>query len=321
MPFLSWGAVRGSRPRKRCVARVEALEPRALLTGLGWVSRPSGPLPHDWAEIARQGIGRTPRPLSNLPYTSRGGETESLDIYRPTGPPPAEGWPVVLAIHGGGWYRFSKNQYGPKAAAAMVPRGYVVVAPNYALATNDRPSWPLNFDQLQDAVAWVRSHAEEYGLDPDRVVAMGESAGGHLAALLGTSPRDDTTRVQAVVDFFGPTDLALLSRSSGQLARTIGRFLGEGLESAPERYQDASPNLRVTPTSAPVLMIHGDRDTVVRSWQSTLLRDALTAAGVDNELIIVPGGMHGLGFKVRGRDLVGDVIAFLERTLGPAGEA
>ena len=101
-------------------------------------------------------------------------------------PAPAGGWPVIVAIHGGGWRRFNKQEYGPRVASAFVPNGYVVVAPNYLLSARNRPSWPINFQDVQSAVLWVKANASRYGIDPTRVVAMGESAGANLANLLGT---------------------------------------------------------------------------------------------------------------------------------------
>ena len=123
---------------------------------------------------------------ANIPYTGLGGRLERLDVYVPTGPAPAGGWPVIVAIHGGGWRRFNKDEYGPRIASAFVSQGYVVVAPNYRLSSPGSPSWPLNFEELQSAVRWVRTHASQFGINTGQVVAMGESAGANLANLLGS---------------------------------------------------------------------------------------------------------------------------------------
>src|SRR5262249_21353771 len=153
------------------------------------------------------------------------------------------GWPVLLAIHGGGWRQFSKDEYGPRIAMMFLPKGIAVVAMNYTLSAPGAPSWPSNFLDVRNAVRWTRSSAAQFGLDPNRFAAMGESAGGHLAALLGTDPDGPLTsgaagaglgvssspvsaRVQAVVDFYGPTSLAALESRSPLAAPAVVQFLG-----------------------------------------------------------------------------------------------
>lgn len=296
--------------RPQCGDRLEA---RALLAPL--IHRPHSALPAEYAEAARPITSARPRPLYNITYTTRDDQPQALDLYRPAAPAPPGGRPVVLAIHGGGWWRFSKSSYGPKAAAALVPEGFAVVAPNYTLATPSTPSWPLNLDQMRDAVRWVRAHAAEYDLDPTRVVAMGESAGGHLAAMLGAENDDPDARVQAVVDFYGPTDLSVLGPISPIAADAARKMLGATPEAAPAVYQAASPMRRITKDFAPTIILQGTRDWVVPRGQSESFAAALTRAGVTNELVLVPRGQHGFGFRVGSTDLVPQVTDFLREVL------
>jgi acetyl esterase/lipase len=262
------------------------------------------------------------RIFTQIVYTTRGGIAQRLDVYLPSGTPPAGGWPVVLAIHGGGWRKFSKEQYGPKVASAMGPAGYAVVAPNYSLSSRFVASWPLNAEQLRDAVWWIGRNAGRYSLDANRIAAMGESAGGHLAAVLGTDPGAATglpgsPRVRAVVSFYGPTNLLSLSVESPSARPAVRQLLGVEPIFAPEIAQAASPVAQASPGDAPAMLIHGTADWLVPVSQSEALFWALRGSGVDSELILVPGGSHGFGFRVGSLHLQPAVLRFLERSLGP----
>jgi acetyl esterase/lipase len=259
---------------------------------------------------------------ANIPYTDLGGQLERLDVYVPRGSAPAGGWPVIVAIHGGGWRRFNKNEYGPRIASAFVPRGYVVVAPNYRLSSPEDPTWPLNFEEVQSAVQWVRIHANQFGINPGEVVAMGESAGANLANLLGSQSSDGTmvgpgesSLVEAVVSFSSPTDLSSLYDESPPAGKAVAQFLGGPPGAFPGNYQAASPVDQVTPNSAPTLLIHGENDPLVPVSQSIELAQALTAAGVRNELVILPGAGHDLNFPVATpKNLVTEILEFLNAT-------
>jgi len=280
--------------------------------------------------------------LTNLVYLNSGGRQETLDVYRPAGPAPAGGWPVVIAIHGGGWFKFSKDDFG-RVVAPLAKHGYVVVSINYQLAFPGAPSWPQNFEDVRASVRWVRQNAAALGIDPTRIAALGESAGGQLAALLGTNPDGPlssgtspsapasdgsgssavSARVQAVVDFYGPTDLAaLVAASPNGSASRVELFLGGLPDQVPNSYIDASPIDHVSSSAAPMLIIHGSADQVVPVDQSKELSIALTAAGVPNQLIIVPGGTHdaklGTGLVFDGHSFLPAVLQFLDTTLSSA---
>jgi acetyl esterase/lipase len=288
------------------------LEGRALLSALG--PRPEGV---ERATLSPQRAGSS-RKLADIVYTTFGGASQKLDVYRPAGTAPPDGWPVVLAIHGGGWRKFSKDQYGPKVAPALTRAGYAVVAPNYLLASPGSPSWPANFEQLRRAVEWIRSEAADLGFDPRRIAAMGESAGGHLAALLGTAPRagqSDPARIQAVVSFYGPADLAALAAESSVGYIAARQMLGADASIDPDRYSSASPTSQATPGDAPMLIFQGTIDSILPPQQNQRLAAALNAAGVRNRLVLLPGAAHGFGFRARGRNLLPEILAFLRDTL------
>ena len=307
----------GGRPRFLRSWAVERLEGRLLLaTGQGH-AQPAIVA----AAAAPAGV------IRDIVYENMAGRQETLDLYLPRGTPPAGGWPVLMAIHGGGWRRFNKNEYGPKVAAMVVPAGIAVVAMNYQLSAPGAPSWPVNFEDVRNAVRWTRETANAFDLDPNHIAAIGESAGGHLAALLGTNPDGPVTtggaaeagdiygsvsaRVDAVVDFYGPTDLAALQEESPEAAPAVTQFLGGPPSLLPQTYADASPDNHVTPASAPTLILQGTADTLIPPDQARSLATALSNAGVENRLITVPGAPHGFEFQPSGRKLLPVILAFL----------
>jgi acetyl esterase/lipase len=252
--------------------------------------------------------------FSDLVYREVGGRRLRLDIYSPGGPPAVagRGRPALVAIHGGGWRGGSKADYG-RQLAPLVRQGLVVVAVDYRLSRPGAPSWPGNLDDVREAVRWVRRNAAGYGIDPGRVGVIGASAGGHLALLLGTTAGDDASRVRAVIDFYGPTDLAALFASRTAADRSIGLLLGGPPESFPARSAAASPLQQVAPGDPPVLIVHGSDDALVPLGQSRALADSLRRAGVPHRLVTVPGARHGFGLRVEptGPDLVPEILGFL----------
>jgi acetyl esterase/lipase len=210
-------------------------------------------------------------------------------------------------------------------AIRLAESGYVVVAADYRLARPGMPGWPGARDDLREAVRWIRRHAGELGVDPGRIAALGQSAGGHLAAILGTSSGlsgtdDAASRVQAVVDFYGPSDL---ERLPGQRVRALSHepvraFLGDGSTPPTAIARDASPVHQVRGEAAPMLLLHGTRDAWVPIAQSEELAASLRAAGVPHRLVRVEGARHGFGLEVNDpevpdifRDLLSEILAFL----------
>ncbi|SIO62867.1 Acetyl esterase/lipase [Singulisphaera sp. GP187] len=285
------------------------------------------------AEAQRTTLPETVSEHADIVYRSIAGREVRLDVYLPTAPPIRGGCPAVVAIHGGGWRGGSKRDMR-LMSIQLAEHGYVVVAIDYQLSRPGRPSWPSNFEDTREAVRWIRRHAADYGVDPDRIVALGVSAGGHLAALLGTYPdgpvnpdardrhpalssasvarSDASTRVQAVVDLYGPADL-LASRTSLPLPATpVTLMLGGTLETMPGRYEAATPVRHVSPNDPPMLLIHGRDDRLVPLEQSQALAAALDEAGVAHRLIEVDDAAHGFGFHVPNRKILPDILAFLD---------
>jgi acetyl esterase/lipase len=206
-----------------------------------------------------------------------------------------------------------------------VGRGYAVASVGYRLS-GDAP-FPAQIEDVRAAVRWLRANAARYNLDPDRVGTWGSSAGGHLVALLGTDGGEKASRVQAVCDFFGPTDLVQMARTPGYERHASAdspesKLIGGPVLENRDKAARANPIAFVDRADPPFLIVHGDRDPVVPPGQSRLLFDALKKAAVPVRLHTLRGAGHGgVGFSAP--ETTEMVAAFFDRTLkgrpGPAG--
>jgi acetyl esterase/lipase len=168
----------------------------------------------------------------------------------------------------------------------MASKGFAGACIEYRLSGEAR--YPSAFDDAVAAVRWVRDHAQEYRIDPNRIGAAGGSSGGHLAALLGTMKG---RAVQAVAAFNPVLDMPALARAA-PAAGPITQFLGVTYDENPKLWAEASPVTHVSSNSAPFLFLHGDADTTVPYQQSVAMRDKLKAAGVAAELFTAAGANH-----------------------------
>ena len=213
---------------------------------------------------------------------------------------PAQGngpFPCILYIHGGGFAGGSRKDYDGMLRPSA-ERGYVAATVEYRL-TPQYP-FPAAIHDVKAAVRWLRSHAAQYHIDPDRIGATGHSAGGHLAAFLGVTGdvgafegvegnAEQFSRIQCVVDYSGPIDYAHPYGNK----MDAPQFLGGDLQTARAAHILASPFYWITPHAAPTLCIHGTKDELVAYEQSTSFVDKLKAAGVDAELLTLEEEGHG----------------------------
>ena len=267
----------------------------------------------------------------NVVYGQAGGKSLRMDIFLPRSSEGAR--PVAVSLHGGGWsYGAKWNGQGLLAASELLKRGYVFASINYRLAP--RHKFPDQIEDAKCAIRFLRAHAAQYQLDPQRIAALGSSAGGHLAALLGTTDAsagfegsggwpDESSRVQAVVDMFGPADL-LYGVQHGELWAILAHEVF-GSKTSEEVLRRASPVNYVSNDDPPFLLLHGECDGLVPLVQSELMEAALQKAGVPVELIVVKNAGHC--FIPAGRPPsptdaeIGKLIAeFLDRTM-PARRA
>lgn len=243
-----------------------------------------------------------------------------LDVYTPEGAPPPGGWPVVVAIHSGNPSQGGRGYYG-SYASSLTLMGYLVVAPDYTLAKGGGISWPRSLDDVREAVRWVRANKDLIGADPTRIAAVGESAGGQLAALLGTSPADPESRVQAVISFHAPYDMLAQAASGRQAAKRVSAMLGGSFYAAPDRYWDASPLNQVSPGDAPMLILHGTADRSVPIAQARAMASALADAGIFSGLKVIPGAGSEFRFRSRQGDHVPLMLEFLNDAFAIAFQA
>ena len=265
-----------------------------------------------------------PTLITDVTFAVVEGESLALDAYLPAAPGLH---PAVILIHGGYWQAGDKESHA-RLGEWMAEHGYAAFAINYRLAP-DFP-FPAAVADVQCAVAWVREHAAEYDVDPDRIALMGTSAGGHLAALAGlaavpASPPASwqpscgdpaaNVSVQAVISCFGPVDLAFHAEESEPAEGIVAVFLGQTCQDAPQLCAAASPMTYVTADAPPTLLIHGADDAAVSCENSARLYAALDGVGADVTYLPVEGAQHGfiVGIKTpeaqAAMDAVGDFLA------------
>lgn len=252
-----------------------------------------------------------------------------LDLYLPE-KAAAGNRPLVVWIHGGGWRKGSK---AGTQAARLATFGYVVASIEYRLT--DEAIFPAQIEDCKAAIRWLRANAEKYHIDPQRVGVWGSSAGGHLVALLGTAGdeskwdvgahTDQSSRVQAVCDYFGPADLADMpaaqaARADGPVALLLGGPVAEKTDAA----KAASPVTYISKDDPPFLICHGTEDALVPISQSENFLTALKAAGIDATLLKVKGAGHGFSGEAPDppiREIQDRVRAFFDAKLKNGKEA
>jgi acetyl esterase/lipase len=258
-------------------------------------------------------------------YCDEGGASLSMSLFAPS----LEEHPVpaVLQVHGGRWQRGARwtSLSQSETATDLVKAGFVVASIDYRLAPEN--PWPDQIDDVGCAVRFLRAHAAELGIEPDRIAAWGTSAGGQLVSLLATAPRaepwnkgpyaDESDQVAAVVDEFGPADLTTADwpRSSSDFIRTV---FGSLPGSANPVLKAASPVTYVAADDPPFLIIQGLDDQVVPASQSMDFANRLRSVGVPVDLVLVHGGQHGLetpGQTPSPSDISSLITSYLEKLL------
>jgi acetyl esterase/lipase len=258
------------------------------------------------------------RELRDLEYAKVGDRVLHIDLYLPEKADAPV--PVVVWIHGGGWEAGGKS---PCPAVPFVAHGYAVASVQYRFSS--AAPFPAQLHDCKGAIRWLRAHASEHHLDPTRIGVWGHSAGGHLAALLGTSAGvaalegdvggnpEHSSAVQAVCDASGPTDLLVLNGDRPETP--ITHLLGGTIAAKRDLAVHANPITHVDPTDAPCLLMHGEKDNLVPTAQAELLARALEAKGVPVRVRIIEGAGHVYG----GADVLKQVREFFdERLRAPA---
>lgn len=263
-------------------------------------------------------FAETPKPFTppagirfekDIAYIPNGDEAQKLDLYLPE-KPADKPLPLIVHIHGGGWRAGSKF---PCPVTLMVLQGYAVASVEYRFS--QKAIFPAQIQDCQAAIRWLRAHAKEYNFDTEKLGAIGGSAGGHLSALVGTSGgkkafapiggnEEQSDRVQAVCDIFGPADFSAVVQQAAEDKNVKNIFafntpgdpysllIGTRLDDKPKA-DAVSPVHYISKDSPPFLIFHGTHDTLVPYAQSEEFAAALKAQGIEVWLQKIPGAGHG----------------------------
>lgn len=247
-------------------------------------------------------------------FGKAGDEILKLDIYFPRAAPPPGGYPLIIWIHGGGWILGSKRQ---DVFVRHFPRyGYAIASLEYRLAQED--PFPAQIRDVRTATAWLFKNARKLELDPSRFAVAGQSAGGHLALLLGLTQGEDLRgwgpapprgSLKAVCALYPPTDLLQLVPPSARdnPIHPVGLLLGGKVEERTAMARAASPVNHVDSSSPPTLLFHGREDPIVPVEQSYLMAQRLKRGRVPTRLLVIEGG-HAFTLYP---DHVDEILSFL----------
>ena len=252
---------------------------------------------------------------NDIVYGTTGGEELKLDLASPKGldhPVPA-----IVVIHGGGWMA-GRRQDMAGMMKEFASQGYVATTISYRFAPKHR--FPAQVEDVKCAVRYLRAHADELKIDPKRIGAVGGSAGAHLAMMLGAMDSSDgmegdggnpeqSSKVQAVVSYVGPCDLAKPPYTDTQ-TQILEAFLGGKPLEKQDDCRRASPITYVNKGDAPMLLFFGTKDPLIQTNQALLMSEALSAAGVPGRAELIVGAGHGWGGEEMHRTLEASVDFF-----------
>jgi len=239
----------------------------------------------------------------DLAYVTNGHERQKLDLYLPE---QGENLPLLIWVHGGAFRMGSKESN--QLPFDYLVEGYALASLNYRLSQH--AIFPAQIEDCKAAVRWLRAHAARYRLNPDCFLTWGPSAGGHLVTMLGVTGQVTefdvgenlhlSSRVQAVVDYFGPTDFLQMDAQrlpDGMLHDAPdspeSALVGGPIQENKDKVARTNPITYVTADTPPFLVVHGDQDPLVPYGQSVILVEALQKAGVDVTFYAVEGAGHG----------------------------
>jgi acetyl esterase/lipase len=252
----------------------------------------------------------------NVPYGKIPYNECKLDVYYAK---KQTSTPVLLFFHGGGWVKGSKDEM---TFSAYMKAGWAIVNVEYRFANVYSIKAPV--EDSRAALAWIYAHAKEYNFDTSKIIAAGNSAGGHLAlitGLIGPHSEFDNNceyagdlKVAAIINNYGPVDLVKLL-ADPRVMKNSDRWF-KGIANLQELARKISPVYYINSSSAPVFTSHGDKDPTVPYEQAILLRNALDRAGVPNELFTVKGAGHGQFEDADKKEINRRLALFLKEKVG-----
>lgn len=269
--------------------------------------------------------------LMDQPYAGNENPKQRLDLYLPVKRNSGKPLPVVAFIHGGGWVNGDRLGYAAAAVQMARTGDYAAVSVGYRLTKEAR--WPAQVHDCKAAIRWIRGHAKEHNLDPERIAVWGSSAGGHLSSLLGTSGgvkelEGDlgpfatlSSRVQCVVNLCGPQDFSkalMFDKAGAPIVKddAVMGLLGGTSEEKRAEAAAASPATHVTKDDPPFITFHGTADQRVAYLHAETIHAVLQKTGVPSLLVPITDGGHGAvghpEVKVRGEQFVAKHLRGIE---------
>lgn len=253
---------------------------------------------------------------------------QTLDV---SAPPNAKNLPMVAIIHGGGWTSGDKHMFWP-TLRALNDHGFVAATVNYRFARDEARAYPVGVRDTRCALAFLKTHASEYGADPDRLALIGASSGGHIAAMIGVAPNepelmtgceDVPLAIKGVVSYYAPLNLTREEGYPPRMHMAVWEFLrvDAGTPEWDLVARRASPATYVDETDPPFLLLHGTSDNVVPVDDSRGFKRALDAHHVPALLVEIDGAEHGFPVLARKPELTAATCtawAFLDRVLSLA---
>jgi acetyl esterase/lipase len=251
-------------------------------------------------------------PAEQIPDVSYGADAQQkMDVYLPAGRNTADTKALIL-LHGGAWMSGDKSEMTSAITAlkTMLP-DYAFFNVNYRLAHSGGNLWPTQMNDVNAAVDFIRSQADQYKFNNSKIAIGGASAGAHLALLKAYTSNNGS--IKAAVDLFGPTDMKDLYNSSTSSTQFVLSFFMSGTPTSnAAAYMNASPLFAVNANSVPTIILHGTADNIVPIHQSDSLNNRLANAGVIKEYHIYPGEIHGVWNGTNTADAYAKITAFLK---------
>jgi acetyl esterase/lipase len=241
-----------------------------------------------------------PQIKKDIPYVTKAHERQKLDLYLPKKSDQKS--PLLVWVHGGAWKEGNKEKC---PALGLLQKGWAVASINYRFSQH--AIFPAQLEDCKSAIRWLRAHADENSIDPQRISVWGASAGGHLVALLATTANtrefdvgeylEQSSAICCAINWFGPADFLKWSTDSIVQPQNkddvVAKLFGGTVQDKVELAKKGSPIYWVSKSSAPMLHMHGDRDTLVPLQQSETFHAALQKAGATSVLQVYPGQGHG----------------------------
>ena len=272
---------------------------------------------NDWKVTSEPEIPQEIRVERDVTYLAAD-RREKADVYFPLSQKPGQRVSAVLLMHGGGFNDGDKAKGREiQMAVELAKHGFVCMSFNYKLWNKGikQPTWPQSLHDAKTAVRWLRVNADRLGIDPDRIAAFGNSAGGNLALMLATTTPSDglepdepyagiSTQIRCAIDLYGALDLPNYHDM---------KMFRQTRQENPEIYKKASPVTYVSAGDAPMLIVHGTADETVDVSQARTMAAALKNAGVEHQLEIVPDAPHTFYLVSKARDFRSVCFDFLDK--------